>query len=187
MKFHDGWPHMEKYVWSSPGTTTIGPPGKNLSDTHCHQWSAASISICLRRMPYAATRTEWCVGGSAAATIRRTRRLFTALSQRGVQKIQLCGSESDERTPEKGIRNEHYESEWNTRSCNLWEKNQGTTLFQVCCRRVNIFPINFNFAYTRQAMSHFGTNFIHVINVSNVQNVLRVSVMCVMSRVRIFV
>ena len=82
--------------------------------------------------------------------------------------------------------NELDESEWNTRSCSLWE-DKDTTLFQVCCRRVNIFLINFNFTYTKQAMSQFGINFIHVINFSNVQNVLRISVMYVMSRVRIFV
>jgi len=39
--------------------------------------------------------------------------------------VQLCSSESDERTPKK--RNEHDESEWNTRSCSLWE-DKGTTL-----------------------------------------------------------
>jgi len=36
-------------------------------------------------------------------------------------------------------------------------------------------------------MSQFGMNFIHVINFSNVQNVLRISVMYVIRRVRIFV
>jgi len=36
-------------------------------------------------------------------------------------------------------------------------------------------------------MSQFGMNFIHVINFSTVQNVLRISVMYVISRVRIFV
>ena len=35
-------------------------------------------------------------------------------------------------------------------------------------------------------MSQFGMNFIHVINFSYVQNVLRVFVMYVISRVRIF-
>jgi len=35
-------------------------------------------------------------------------------------------------------------------------------------------------------MSQFGMNFTHVINFSNVQNVLRVFVMYVISRVRIF-
>ena len=43
------------------------------------------------------------------------------------------------------------------------------------------------FTYTRQAMSQFGMNFIHVINFSNVQNVLFISVIYVMSRVKIFV
>jgi len=37
--------------------------------------------------------------------------------------------------------NENDESERRSRS--LWE-DKGTALFQVCCRRVNIFPINFN-------------------------------------------
>jgi len=37
-------------------------------------------------------------------------------------------------------------------------------------QRVNILPINFNFTYTRKAMSQFGIHFIHVINFSNVQN-----------------
>jgi len=55
-----------------------------------------------------------------------------------------------------------------------------------CCRMI-IFPINFNFTYTRQAVSQFDINFIHVIHFYNVQNVLRISVMYVMSRVRIFV
>jgi len=64
--------------------------------------------------------------------------------------------------------------------------DKGTT-FQVCCRRVNIIPINFNFTYTEQAMSTFGTNFVHVIIFCNFQNVLRISVMYVISRVRIFV
>jgi len=36
-------------------------------------------------------------------------------------------------------------------------------------------------------MSQFGINFIHVTKSSNVQNVLRISVMYVISRVRIFV
>jgi len=36
-------------------------------------------------------------------------------------------------------------------------------------------------------MSQFGINFIHVINFSEVQNVLRISAMYVMSIVRIFV
>jgi len=36
-------------------------------------------------------------------------------------------------------------------------------------------------------MFQFGINFIHVLNFSNVQNILRISVMYVMSRVRIFV
>jgi len=36
-------------------------------------------------------------------------------------------------------------------------------------------------------MSQFGINFIHVINFSNVQNGLRISIMYVMGRVRIFV
>jgi len=35
-------------------------------------------------------------------------------------------------------------------------------------------------------MLQFGINFIHVINVSNVQSVLRISVTNEMSRVRIF-
>jgi len=48
-----------------------------------------------------------------------------------------------------------------------------------------IFFLNFNFTYTRQTMSQFGINFIHVINFSDVQNVLCISVMYVMSRVRI--
>ena len=104
--------------------------------------------------------------------------------EKGASKIQLCGSGSDESTPKKG--NEHDESEWNTRSYSLWE-DRGTTLFQVCWRRVDIFPNNFNFTYTRQPMSQVSINFIHVINFSNVQNVLRICVMYVMSRVRIFV
>jgi len=83
-----------------------------------------------------------------------------AITTNWAPKIQLCDSESDERIPKQG--NEHDESEWNTRSCILW-KDKGTTLFQVCCRRVNIFPINFNFPYSRQAI-----NFIHVTNFSNV-------------------
>ena len=67
--------------------------------------------------------------------VRRTRRLVRALGQRGRQNIQLCGSESDERMlHQKG----NDESEWNTRSRSLWE-DKGTTLFQVCCRSVNIF------------------------------------------------
>ena len=65
--------------------------------------------------------------------------------------------------------------------------NDKTSLFQVCCGRINIFPINFNFEYTRKALSRFGMNFIHVINFSNIQNVLRISATYVMSRVRIFV
>jgi len=36
-------------------------------------------------------------------------------------------------------------------------------------------------------MSQFGINFIHVINFSNLQNVVRISVMPVISRVRILV
>jgi len=51
----------------------------------------------------------------------------------------------------------------------------------------NIFPINFNLTYTRQAMSQFGMNFIHVIHVSNVQNIDRIYVMYAMCRARIFV
>ena len=65
--------------------------------------------------------------------------------------------------------------------------DKGTTLFQFCCKRVNIVPIHFNFTYTRQATSHLVINFIHVINFFSVQNVLRISVMYVMSRVTIFV
>ena len=42
-------------------------------------------------------------------------------------------------------------------------------------------------SHIRQAMSQFGINVIHVINFSNVQNVLRISVIYVMNRVRIFV
>jgi len=77
-------------------------------------------------------------------------------------------------------------TEWNTWSCSSRE-DKGTILFQVCCSRVNIFPINFNFTYTRQVMSEFGINVIHVMNFSNVQDVLCISVMHVMSKVRIFV
>jgi len=66
-------------------------------------------------------------------------------------------------------------------------RSYGTTLVQVCCSRVNIFPSNFNFTYTRQAMPQFGINFIHARNFSNVPNVLRVSVMYAMSRIEIFV
>jgi len=72
-------------------------------------------------------------------------------------KIQLCGSESDERTPKKG--NEHDESQRNTHSRSLWE-DKGTALFQVCCRRVNIFPNNFHFICTRQGLSQFGILYI---------------------------
>jgi len=36
-------------------------------------------------------------------------------------------------------------------------------------------------------MWQFGINVIHVLNFSNVQNILRISVMYVMSRLRIFV
>ena len=43
------------------------------------------------------------------------------------------------------------------------------------------------FTSTRQTMSQFGMNFIHVISFSNVQNILFISVMYVMSRVKIFV
>jgi len=50
-----------------------------------------------------------------------------------------------------------------------------------------MFPITFNFTYTRQVMSQFGIHLIHVINFSNVQNALRISVMYVVSRVSIFV
>jgi len=35
-------------------------------------------------------------------------------------------------------------------------------------------------------MSQFGMNFIHVTNFSNVQNVLRISIVYVISKVRIF-
>jgi len=72
-----------------------------------------------------------------------------------------------------------------TRSCSLWE-DKCTTLFQVCCTRVNIFPFNFIFTHTREAMSQFGMDFIHVINFYNVHNVRRISVMFVIIRVRIF-
>jgi len=103
-------------------------------------------------------------------------------NKRGAKK-QLCGSKSDKwRTYTKnGMNivkvNEAYDHV-------VYDK--GTT-FQVCCRRVNIIPINFNFTYTEQAMSTFGTNFVHVIIFCNFQNVLRISVMYVISRVRIFV
>ena len=40
---------------------------------------------------------------SVGATIRQTRLLPRVPSQRGRQKIQLCGSESDERTPREGM------------------------------------------------------------------------------------
>jgi len=49
-----------------------------------------------------------------------------------------------------------------------------------------IFFLDFNFTYTRQSMSQFGINFIHVINFFKVQNVFRISVMHVMSTVRMF-
>jgi len=40
---------------------------------------------------------------NASTTIMRTQWLPGALGQRGCQKIQLCGSESDERTPKQGM------------------------------------------------------------------------------------
>jgi len=58
--------------------------------------------------------------------------------------------------------------------------------FRFTAEGLLFVPINFNFTYTRQAMSQFGMNFIHVINFSKVQNVLRISVVYVKSRVRFF-
>jgi len=44
----------------------------------------------------------------------------------------------------------------------LWE-DIGTALFQVCCRRVNLFPNNFHFTYTRQAMSQFSLTMLLLV------------------------
>jgi len=67
----------------------------------------------------------------------------------------------------------------------IYVNTKGTTLFQVCCRLVLIFPINFNFTHTRQPTSQLGMNFIHVINFSNLQ-VLRITVVYGISKVRFF-
>ena len=69
----------------------------------------------------------------------------------------------------------------------VYEKIKVLHYFKFGAEGFIFFLLNLNFTYTRQAMSQFGINVIHVINFSNVQNVLRISVMYVMSRVRIFV
>ena len=57
--------------------------------------------------------------------------------------------------------------------------------FRFAAERL-IFFLLISISHARQAMSQFGINFIHVINFSNVQNIFRISVMYVMSRIRIF-
>ena len=90
-------------------------------------------------------RFSWLVD-RAGATIRRTMRLPRALDQRRRQNYNCMVQQVTNVHQKKGMNmmkvNETHES------CSLWE-DKGTTLFHVCCRRVNVFPINFNFTYTR--------------------------------------
>jgi len=132
----------------------------------------------LSGMQHTVLQREICV----VVTIKQARRLPRALGQKGRQNYNCVVQNVTNAHRRKG--NEPDKNEWNTLSRSLWE-DQGTTLFQNCCKRVNICPINFTFTYARQSVSQFDINFIHVINFSNVQNVLRISVMYVMSKVRI--
>ena len=50
----------------------------------------------------------------------------------------------------------------------VYEKREIRHYFRLASRRVNIFPMNLNFTYTRCVMWNFGTNFLHVTNFSNV-------------------
>jgi len=50
----------------------------------------------------------------------------------------------------------------------VYEKIKIRHYFRFAAKRVNIFPIDFNFTYTRYVMSEFGINFIHVTNFSKV-------------------
>jgi len=152
--YHTIWPDIDSNLRS------IDSKWLDNSCDSTKSWLASKkfqMTLTRRTCDSESTKVTWHMNG-----IRRTRWLLMVLGQRGRQKVEFCDSESDESIPKTG--NEHGESEWNTRSCS-YSKDNGTTLFQVWCRRVNIF-----FAYTRQAMSQFGTNFIHVINLSNVQN-----------------
>ena len=69
----------------------------------------------------------------------------------------------------------------------VYEKIKVLHYFRFAAEGLIFFLLIIHIYSTRQAMSQFGINFIHVINFSNVQNVLRISVMYVMSRVRTFV
>jgi len=110
----------------------------------------------------------------AGATIWRTRRCLGRRAKGGAKNTIVWFRKWP--VHQKGM-NMMKVNETHTPSCSLWE-DKGTTLFQVCCRRVNIFPIYFKFTYTRQAMSQFGINFINVTNFSNVQNLLLSGKMC---------
>ena len=79
----------------------------------------------------------------------------------GEPKIKLCSSESGERTLKKEI-NMTKVNETHVHA--FYEKIKVLHYFRFAAKRVNIFPINFNFTYTRQARSQFDINFIHVIN-----------------------
>jgi len=99
---------------------------------------------------------------------------------KGDAKKLLCGSESDERTAKKGI-NMMKVNETHVHAFYEKIKVAFYTIRFAAEGRVNIFPTISSFTYTRQTMSQFGMNFIYVINFSNVQNVLRISIMYVIS------
>jgi len=125
-----------------------------------------------------------CVRISAGATIRRTRRLPRASGQKRRQKSSCVVQK---------VTNVHQRKGMNMMKVNethdhaVYEKIKALHYFRFAAEGLIFFLLNFNSTYTRQAMSQFGINLIHVINFSNVQNVLRSSVMYAMSRVRISV
>jgi len=90
-------------------------------------------------------------------------------------KIQLCASGMDELTPKKGIN-----------MMNVNETHDHAVYQKIKVMHYSSFAaewliINVNFTCTREAMSQFGINFIHIRIFSYVQNVLRISVMYLLS------
>jgi len=69
----------------------------------------------------------------------------------------------------------------------VYEKVRVLHYFRFSAEGLIFFQFNFNFTYTRQALSQFGLNFNYTINFSHEQNVLRIFLMYAMSRATIFV